>query len=250
MGMQQDSVEWRSVELDAPSPGCFVELSRDEDAKAGEGFDRAYWQPNKFIREGLFWRPVPASLASFSAVVPASTVIPNEGRWYVVLTEPQQEIPTVWRMHELGLELFVPIVREKRSTNKKDKHGKKIVVLKPRPMFPGYGFIREAGIVDPNAILKVRGAREFLRIHGAPVMLPHEAVLSVFAKQHGEHQNFIAEKGGRKSQFKPGDMVRIDEGSVYSGLIAAVDKVDAKGRIELLFGMIRHTLPSDMVVAA
>ncbi len=45
-------------------------------------------------------------------------------------------------------------------------------------------------------------------------------------------------------------MVRIDEGSVYSGLIAAVDKVDAKGRIELLFGMIRHTLPADMVVAA
>ncbi len=66
-------------------------------------------------------------------------------------------------------------------------------------MFPGYGFIREAGIVDPNAILKVRGAREFLRIHGAPVMLPHLAVLAVFAKQHGEHQNFIAEKGGRKS---------------------------------------------------
>ncbi len=36
MGMQQE-VLWRSVEADAPSPGCFVELSRDEDAKAGEG---------------------------------------------------------------------------------------------------------------------------------------------------------------------------------------------------------------------
>jgi hypothetical protein len=45
-------------------------------------------------------------------------------------------------------------------------------------------------------------------------------------------------------------LVRIDaEGGVYAGLIAKVDKIDSKGRIELLLGMIRHTLPADMVVA-
>lgn len=247
---QKDEVVWRSVESDEPSPGCFVELSRDEFAKAGNGIGKAYWQPNKWVHHGLFWRPVPVEIGAFSALVPASPVIPDDGPWYVVLAEPQQEIPTVWRMHELGLELYVPIVREKRVTNKKDKHGRKFVVMKPRPMFPGYGFIRKCGIIDPNAILKVRGARDFLRIHGAPVILPHIAVLSIYAKQYGEQQAFMADKGGRKARFKVGDKVRFGEGSAYEGMLATVDRADAKGRIEILFGMIRHTLRDDMVEAA
>lgn len=246
----QDEIVWRSVECDPPAPGCFVELCRDENGKAEDVIDRGYWFPRKWVHEGLFWRPVPVKIGGFSVSVPALPVIADEGRWYVVLTEPQQEIQTVWRMHELGLELYVPIVREKRSTNKKDKHGRKVVVLKPRPMFPGYGFVRECGITDTNAVLKVRGARDFLRIHGAPVMLPHTAVVSIFAKQFGEQQAFMAAKGGRKARFKQGDMIRIGEGSAYSGMIAPIDKIDAKGRIEVLFGMIRHTLRDEMVEAA
>lgn len=248
--MQQESLVWRSVECDPPSPGCFVHLSRDDQAKPDEGIGKTYWQPSKWVHHGLFWRAVPAEIGNFSAMVSASPVIPDEGGWFVVLTEPQQEIPMVWRLHELGLELYVPIVREKRSTNKKDKHGRKIVIMKPRPMFPGYGFIRECGIVDPNAILKVRGARDYLRIHGAQVMLPHAAILAIYAKQYGEQQAFIAAKGGRKARFKAGDKVRFGEGSAYEGLIATIDKIDAKGRIEVLFGMIRHTLRDDMVEAA
>lgn len=173
----------------------------------------------------------------------------QESPWYIVLTEPQQEITTVWRMHELGLELYTPIVREKRSTQKKDIHGRKIIVMRPKPMFPGYGFVRQRGINDLNAVRAVRGVRDFMRERGRPVLLPHEAVMAVFAKQHSEHQEFMRWKGGRVSPWKHGDMVRIDEG-VYSGLVAKIDKIDSKGRLQVLLGMIRHTLPGDMVVAA
>jgi transcription antitermination factor NusG len=172
--------------------------------------------------------------------------------WYVVLTHPQQEISTVWRLHELGLELYTPIFRRRVKTGRVGRNGHPITRAIPRPMFPGYGFIRQTGIKDLNEIRAVRGVRDFLRIKGYDelVMLPHEAVMAVFDKQYKVHQDFIVARGGRKPTFKPGDLVKVEEGNVYSGLMARVDKIDSKGRIEILLGMIRHTLPAEMVVAA
>ena len=56
----------------------------------------------------------------------------------------------------------------------------------------------------------------------------------------------------RLSVWKPGDQVRVDEGSVYSGFVAEIEKMVGKDRVSVLLGMarIRHTLPADMVVAA
>jgi transcription antitermination factor NusG len=105
--------------------------------------------------------------------------------------------------------------------------------------------------VDVDKFLDVRGVADFLRDdRGDPVTLPHEAVLAIFAKQWQEHQLFMQAKGGRKSQFKPGDLVKIEEGSAYSGLVANIEKIDGKGRVAILLGMIRHWMPADMVVAA
>lgn len=175
----------------------------------------------------------------------------RESDWYIVLTQPQQEIVTVWRMHELGLELYTPIVRERRATQKRDKNGQRICVLRPKPMFPGYGFVRITG-ASIAEVEDVRGVSKVFRDPRTrePYTLPHAAVMAVFAKQHAEHQEFMRAKGGRVSKFKPGDMVRIDEGSVYSGLVAKVERLDGKGRVEVLLGMIRHHLPAEMVVAA
>lgn len=173
--------------------------------------------------------------------------------WYIVLTQPQQEINAVWRLHELGLELYTPIIRERRPTHKRDKNGQKICVLRPKPMFPGYGFVRIMGA----SISEVEATRGVTRVHrdpvtNAPSILPHAAVMAVFAKQHAEHQEFMRAKGGRVSKWKPGDQVRIDEGSVYSGLFAEIEKKIGKDRVSVLLGAarIRHTLPADMVVAA
>lgn len=168
--------------------------------------------------------------------------------WFVVLTQPQQEIPLVWRLHELALELFTPLIRKRVKTGRVDKSGNKIMRSKPEPMFPGYGFLRCTKLDIEN----VRGFSAYmLDIRGKPIVLPHAAVMAVFRKQLDEHQEFLQSIGGRKSRFKPGDMVRVDEsGGVYAGMVAKIDKVDKKGRIQILLGMIRHTLGADMVVVA
>lgn len=175
----------------------------------------------------------------------------NACPWYVVLTHPQQEITTVWRLHELGLELFTPIFRRRVKTGRVGRNGHHITRAIPRPMFPGYGFVRSFGIDSFDRIKGVRGVRDIMRDErNKPVFLPHEAVMAVFHKQYEKHIEFIVERGGRKPLFKPGDLVKVDDAGPYSGLIAKVDKIDGRGRIEILLGMIRHSLPADMVVAA
>jgi transcription antitermination factor NusG len=167
--------------------------------------------------------------------------------WFVLIIGPQQEIPTVWRVHLLGLELFVPVIRRRIRTGRVHK-GRNITRLVARPMFPSYGFIR-TGALDTEAILGVRGVRDFLRNEsGAAVTLPHEAVLAVYAKQQEIHGEFLASR--LSNPFKPGDQIRVDDGGIYSGLVAPVDRVRGHDRVEVLFGMIRHSLPADMIVAA
>ncbi len=178
---------------------------------------------------------------------------PIESPWFVMLTAPRQDLTTVWRLHELGLEMFVPVIRRRVKTGRIGRNGQKVTRVIARPMFPGYGFLRTVGVDNYDTIKDVRGVRGFmLDIYGNPITLPHQAVLAVFQKQTQEHQEWLQTVGARRGAlWKRGDMVRVDaEGGVYAGLVGTVDKLRGKDRIEILLGMIRHTLPADMVVAA
>lgn len=194
-------------------------------------------------------------------VDPKPAPSPLESAWFVMLTEPQQDLTTVWRLHELGLEMFVPVIRRRVKTGRIGKNGHKVTRVIAKPMFPGYGFLRATKNSDPDALRfrhdggGVRGVRDVMRdVTGNPVQLPHAAVVAVFRRQMAEQQKWIQEQGGRKgSAWKSGDMVRIDEdGGAYAGLLAEIEKVDSKDRIHVFLGAakIRHTLPADMVVAA
>jgi transcription antitermination factor NusG len=247
-----DAHGWRMAEFEAPAPGSFVELSREAGEKPG--FDKVYWIPANWKADGLLWRYVPVPMVTPSNIgIRVETSAIAEDVWYVVLIEPQQEIQTMWRIHETQRELFVPIIRKRIKTGRTGRNGQKVTRIIPRPMFPGYGLIRRTGVNDLNELIDIRGIREVLRDKGDPVVLPHQAVLAVLRKQAQKHLDFISETVGRRrsSPFKRGDAVRVaSEGNVYDGMLAEVDKVDGKGRIEVLLGMIRHKLPADMVVAA
>jgi len=176
----------------------------------------------------------------------------GETPWFVMLTEPQQDLTTVWRLHELGLELFVPVLRRRINTGR--IHNRiKITRIAAKPMFPGYGFLRNIGI-DHRRIEDVRGVRGFLRNErNNPVQLPDQVIQTIFQCQNQELQKWLeAQRHGRSfSHWKQGDRVRIDlDGSAYAGLLATIDAIDSHGRIEVLFGMIRTIMPPDMVIAA
>ena len=81
------------------------------------------------------------------------------------------------------------------------------------------------------------------------VTLLHAAVLAVFRKQMQEHQQWLQETAARHGS---GVMPCALTSTVAPMLAwsATVDKIDSRGRIEVLLGIIRHTLPADIVVAA
>lgn len=173
--------------------------------------------------------------------------------WYVVLIGAQQELTTVWRLHVLGLEMFTPVLRRRIPTGRVHR-GKPLTRLVVRPMFPSYGFVRVGAAQDIDTVRSVRGVRDFLRNERAGfVTIPEAAVAAIYAKQQEELEDFIATSRRRRrfaSKLHLGQRVRVEDGGVYSGLVAPVDRIDASGRIQVLFGMIRHSLPADMVVAS
>lgn len=178
----------------------------------------------------------------------------DEDYWFIVLVEPNQELTTTWRLHEQGRELYVPIIRRRVKTGRTGKNGQKVTRLIPKPMFPGYGFVRCTGIDDLGKLQDVRGVRDVLRHETSPVVLPHEAVLAVFRKQTQKHLEFAQESISwrHRPKFKKGASVRVESpGNVYDGYLASIEKDDGKGRVSVLLGKmaIRHTLPADMVVA-
>lgn len=187
----------------------------------------------------------------------------TDAPWYVMLAAPQQEIPTVWRMHELGLELFVPVQRRRVKTGRIGKNGHKVTRVIPKPLFPGYGFLRCTDTNNPDALIwrdrqgcGIRGVRDFMRDEKRNfVTLSHRVVLAVFRRQIEEQQAWMAANGGRRaSKWKPGDSVRIDEdGGAFAGLLATIESIDSKDRIHVLLkgaNGLRTNLNADMVVAA
>jgi transcription antitermination factor NusG len=171
--------------------------------------------------------------------------------WFVVVTEPQQEYPTVWRCHLLGLEVFTPVIRRRIRTGRV-RNGHAITRLVARPMFPSYGFVRQTDVRSIDEILAMRGVRDFLRNERDELAtLPHDAILAVYAKQQEIHDEFLAGQPRTRREWKRGDRIKIDAPSpAYAGLVAPIDRIDPKGRVEVMLGMIRHSLPADMVVAA
>jgi hypothetical protein len=109
--------DWRSVEDDAPVRGAFVDLSRNE----RDVLDSVYWPVTTLKEDGLFWRTgtPPNFLGNLSNSASSEPRPPiDEDFWYVVLVEPQQEVTTVWRLHEQGRELYVPIIRRRVKTGR------------------------------------------------------------------------------------------------------------------------------------
>jgi transcription antitermination factor NusG len=180
----------------------------------------------------------------------------DEDFWYIVLVEPNQELTTVWRMHDEGKELYIPSIRKRVKTGRAGKNGHKVTRVIAKPMFPGYGLMRCTGIDSIEDLKSVRGFRDVIRDeNNKPLTLVHDAVLAIFRKQSQEHLDFIQQhaKGKKRVAFKDGDKVRVEApGNVYDGLLATIEKDDGKDRIKVFLGMakIAHTLPAEMVVAA
>lgn len=171
--------------------------------------------------------------------------------WHIVQIQPQQEVTTVWRMHELGLELYSPIVRARIPTGRRTPQGRQVVRVAPKPMFPGYAFL--ASGCDVGVVEATKGVMKVMMDHATQkfIRLPHEAIMAIRTKEYDEHLRYLDEIAPRKRkpQFRTGDMVRVDVGP-FADAVRRVEQADGAGRVMVLHGMVKLWLEADMVVAA
>lgn len=171
--------------------------------------------------------------------------------WYIVLVAPQRELTTGWRFHREGLELHVPIIRRKVKAGGWRSKSAKVRTLAPRAMFPGYGFVRVDAVGSVAALASIDGVLGHLTDDlGRPCVLPAAEHARVRDIEFEQHRRYLDGLKVKNHDFKAGDNVRIEDDSAYHGLMAKVERLDGKGRLELMFGMMRHIVPADRVIAA
>lgn len=175
----------------------------------------------------------------------------NHPDWYIVLTQSGRELTTVWRLHRMDLELYVPSVIRRIKVGGWRSKTVKVRTPQPRPMFQGYGFLRCDSVRSVADVTRCEGVRGLMpRWDGLPAVLPHQAIMAIRAKQLEQHKIMLGEKGVRPSNFKVGQSVRFDDDSVYHGLVATIEAIDTQGRIKVMLGMLRHSVSGDRVQAA
>lgn len=186
--------------------------------------------------------------------------IAANGAWYVLLTEPMREQIAVARMHEIGLELYVPIVRKRVPMRGRNAAGHRLMRTVPRMMFPGYAFTLAgpaAGRLEDlcdreRGIRGIAGYLSRATIDGKKaITLPMSAVEAIWRKQTDQHHQWrkdLKQPNGLHN-FKPGDQVQAEDGPFF-GMLGQIQNLQKQGRVEVLFDMLKVSIPADQLRAA
>lgn len=174
----------------------------------------------------------------------------TQGRWFILLTEPQREQTATAGLVARRFESFSPSIykavalRDREGRHLKDEFGKKRWKKAEEPMFRGYGLIRFArGAERFEDARKVPGVRGFMRAAGSPdnATLPGavvDAIRREEAFQLGAYE--LAQKTGSdklKIPFVAGGPARID-GGPYDDWTGKMAKLSKSGRVTLLLSML------------
>lgn len=180
---------------------------------------------------------------------------PIQGRWFILLTEPQREGTATAGLVARGFAAFSPslyttvALKDREGRHLKDEHGRKQYKKIAKPMFQGYGFIKFAddGAEPYAAALKVPGVSGFLRSPGATAdrhryaTLPAPLVDAIRREEEDQLSAFeLARRNGTdklKIPFFAGGSARID-GGPYDSWVGEMKTLSKAGRVRLLLDML------------
>ncbi len=125
---------------------------------------------------------------------------PHPPAWYIIYTTPRAEKRVVERMHELGVEVFLPLHKTPRKWSDRIK-------LVEVPLFPSYVFIKtqKNQLYD---LLKVNGVARFLYFEGEPATMYPEEIDAI--------KEFLVYAEGKTTELEPDDEVKIAAGPMIN----------------------------------
>lgn len=128
--------------------------------------------------------------------------------WFALITNPKCERRAEAGLNEIGVETYLPWgkiwSRPKRATG---------VVMRLRPAFARYLFIRFPGHDTWQGLPRIDGVEAVIASQGSPLPIPEWQVLSTWARETNGLLDFNAgPKVSRKGEYLVGDEVTITAG--------------------------------------
>jgi transcription antitermination factor NusG len=170
----------------------------------------------------------------------------NDLRHYVLMTEPSVEFKVEKRLADMDFNPFVP--KEKRQEVRTrhsmfGTHRYKVDVI--RPVFRGYIFVplNMAWSFGPFYSVPGLRSRPFLMTCGEPAILK-----AVDVKRLKGLDGALQEPTSHGQPYKIGDQVRVLNG-VFRDFVAKVQKLDDRGRIELLMDILGGNAKAELHVS-
>ena len=163
--------------------------------------------------------------------------------WCAAQTHSRAEDKARHHLLRQGFSVLLPKHLKRRS------HARKIECV-PRPLFPGYLFVR----IDPEttpwrAILSTIGVLDLIRFGDAPASVPDDVIDAIAARQ--DDAGYVKTSEGR--HFHPGERVRVLRGALGE-FDALFESADDRDRVTVLLNLlgrqVRTTVPNDLVFAA
>lgn len=147
--------------------------------------------------------------------------------WCVVSTQPNAEEKAMFHLMRQGFNVLLPKHLKRRS------HARKVEWV-PRPLFPGYLFVKIDPSISPwRAIRSTVGALDVIRFGEAPAPLPDEVIEEICARQ--DENGLVKTHDG--TNFKPGDAVRVLQGALGE-FEALFESADDRNRVTVLLNML------------
>jgi transcriptional antiterminator RfaH len=158
--------------------------------------------------------------------------------WFCIRSQPKHEhIAATHLKKEEGIEVFLPLIRFKRSTRRGP-------VWSTEALFPNYLFARFVLPACARKLHHTRGVHGILHFGNQWPAIPDEVIIQL-QNAIGPHHIRVIE-----SELQPGDAVQIS-GGPFHGLEAIVTRVmPAQKRVMLLLEFLGRQAIADMEVAA
>jgi len=152
----------------------------------------------------------------------------RETNWYAIQTKPCREVAAAMNIKRLGLEVFLPQVKQQKRV-----WGVEQMVMKP--LFAGYLFARFSPAAYLHLIHYARGVRRVVGSGKSPLPVDAEIILAIRLR--------IGEDGYVRLEPEPmqrGDRVVVQEGPLQ-GLSGIFEQaLDERERVVILLEAIRY----------
>jgi transcription antitermination factor NusG len=145
--------------------------------------------------------------------------------WFVVRTQPFRERWAAENCYRQGAETYLPQVEE---TTKILTSGRMITTLRPKPLFPGYLFVRTIGY-QWRFLLGTFGVIDLIANASGPSRVKHSVIEDLKQRE----RNGCVQLPKPAARFSPDDPVRPNEGA-FEGLVGLVEGYASAKRVQVL----------------